>query len=76
MALAVSIALHIQNEVIFLQRKLFISKVNNRETIAAIKLNNGTCCLKKRIGNFPLTSITMKKIALQKSADFNVNPQI
>ena len=33
---------------------LFLSEVNNRETIAAIETNNDTYCLQKRIEKFPL----------------------
>ena len=32
----------------------FLSEVNNRETIAAIEVNNDTYCLQKRIEKFPL----------------------
>ena len=36
------------------QRELFLSEVNNRETIAAIKANNDTYCIQKEIEKFPL----------------------
>ena len=36
------------------QRELFLSKVNNRETKAAIEANNDTYCLQKRIEKFRL----------------------
>ena len=36
------------------QRELFLSKVNNRETIAAIEANKGMLFLQKRIEKFPL----------------------
>ena len=36
------------------QRELFLSEVNNRETIAAIEANNDTYCLPKRIEKFPM----------------------
>ena len=35
------------------QQEIFLSKVNNRETIAAIKENNDMYCLQKRIEKFP-----------------------
>ena len=37
-----------------IQRKLFLSEVNNRETIAATEANYDTYCLQKRIEKFPL----------------------
>ena len=36
------------------QLELFLSEVNNRETIAAIEANNDTYCLEKWIEKFPL----------------------
>ena len=36
------------------QLELFLSEVNNRETIVAIGVNNDTYCLQKRIEKFPL----------------------
>ena len=41
------------------QRELFLSEVNNRETIAAIEANNDTFCLQKRTEEFPLISLEM-----------------
>ena len=38
------------------QRELFLSEVNNRETIAATEANNETYCLQKRIENVPLVT--------------------
>ena len=38
------------------QRELFLSEVNNMETISAIDMNNDTYCLQKRIEKFPLLS--------------------
>ena len=37
-----------------LQRELILPEVNNRETIAAIEVNNDMYCLQKRIEKFPL----------------------
>ena len=36
------------------QGELFLSEVNNRETIAAIEVNKDTYFLQKRIEKFPL----------------------
>ena len=36
-----------------LQQELHLSEVNNRETIAAIQVNNDTYCLQKMIRKFP-----------------------
>ena len=38
------------------QRELFLSEVNNRETIAAIEVNNDTNWLQKQIEKFSLTT--------------------
>ena len=35
------------------QREPFLLEVNNRETIAAIVVNNDTYCIQKRIEKFP-----------------------
>ena len=40
--------------VLLCQRELFLSKINNRETITAIEANNDTYCLQKWIEKFPL----------------------
>ena len=40
--------------IVWMQRELFLSEVNYRETIAAIEANNDTYCLQKRIEKFPL----------------------
>ena len=37
-----------------IQQELFLSEVNNRETIVAIEANNDTYCFQKRIEQFPL----------------------
>ena len=37
-----------------IQRELFYSEVNKRETIAAIEANNDKYCLQKQIEKFPL----------------------
>ena len=39
------------------QRELFLSIVNNRETIAAIEANNDAYFLQKRTEKFPLNSL-------------------
>ena len=41
------------------QWELFLSEVNNGETIAAIEANNDTYCLQKRVEKFPLLRQTM-----------------
>ena len=35
-----------------------VSEVNNKETIAAIEVNDDTYCLQKRIEKFPLVHLT------------------
>ena len=40
------------------QWEFFLSKVNNRKTIAAIEANNETYCLQKLIEKFPLETIS------------------
>ena len=40
-----------------MQRELFLSEVNNKETIAVIKGNNETYCLQKRIENVPAVTL-------------------
>ena len=50
------------------QRKLFLSEVNNRETITVIEVNNDAYCLQTRIEKFPLClnlEIIKKKQQLQ-----------
>ena len=47
------------------QLELFLSEVNNRETIAAIEANNGTYCLQKQIQKFLL--IVMHSISILMS---------
>ena len=39
------------------QPELFLSEINNRETIAAIEANNDTYCFQKRIEKFPLKRV-------------------
>ena len=41
------------------QRELFLSEVNNRETIAAIEANNDMHCLQTRIEKFPLIHLIL-----------------
>ena len=43
-----------------MQRELFLTEVNKRETVGAIVVNNGTYCLQKRIEKFPLRHLTTK----------------
>ena len=51
------------------QRELFLSDVNNRETIVAIKANNGTYCLQNRIEKFPLNKLVELNIVLRIFTD-------
>ena len=48
------------------QLELFLSEVNNRETITAIVGYNDTYCLQKRIEKFPLTVNRTFTIMLQR----------
>ena len=52
------------------QRELFLSEVNNRETIAAIEANNDIYCFQKRIEKFPLScKCILEQIKLHYLAD-------
>ena len=44
-------------DVCYLQYYVFLSEVNNRETIVAIEANNDSYFLQKRIEKFPLIDI-------------------
>ena len=55
-----------------LQRELFLSEVNNRETIAVIEAYNDMYCLQKWIEKFPLTINSIK----MRAWDLNNNKNI
>ena len=56
-------------------RELFLSEVNDRETIAAIEANNDTYCLQKRIEKFLLYTCAkfVKFRVLQNNSSSTIN---